>query len=273
MTSAILAKLPEIQDTIRLATFLSLFLILALAERIRPRRPLTVQRARRWQVNWTLVLFNSLLIRYLIPVTPFGIAVLARSNQWGIFNQFTVPEPFEIVATLLFLDLVIYLQHRLFHRFSLFWRLHRMHHIDLDLDVSSGTRFHPLEIMLSLIIKIGATLLLGASPPAVLLFEVLLNATAMFSHANMRLPLPVDRWLRLFVVTPDMHRVHHSVLPRETDSNFGFNLPWWDRLLGTYRAEPKEGHDRMSIGLKEFREFSGIWLSLKNPFTNVRNRR
>ncbi|MBV5339843.1 MAG: sterol desaturase family protein [Deltaproteobacteria bacterium] len=247
-------------ETLRLTAFLSLFALLAVCEALWPRRPLTVSKSRRWLGNLVIVTLDALLLRLLLPLAPFGLAAMAQTNGWGLFNRFGVHGWPELLASLLLLDLIIYFQHRLFHRTPLFWRFHRMHHTDLDLDVSSGIRFHPVEIALSLLIKMAAVLLLGVAPLSVLLFEILLNATSMFSHTNMRLPLGIDRWLRLFVVTPDMHRVHHSVIPRETDSNFGFNLPWWDRLFNTYRAQPREGHDLMAIGLREFRELDKLGL-------------
>jgi sterol desaturase/sphingolipid hydroxylase (fatty acid hydroxylase superfamily) len=254
--------------TLRLAAFLSVFVVLALLEKIRPRRTLTVSKSRRWLVNLTLVAANSLLMRFVFPLAPFALATLAQSRGWGLFHLLKLPGPLEIVISLLLLDLLIYGQHRLFHRIPIFWRIHRMHHTDLDLDVTSGTRFHPLEIFLSLTIKLSAVLLLGTSPLSVLLFEIVLNATSMFNHANLRLPPAMDRWLRLFLVTPDMHRVHHSIIPRETNSNYGFNLSCWDRLLGSYRAQPRDGHEGMTIGLKAWRNQSelGLWQVLKIPF-------
>ncbi len=266
---------PGHPDALRLAAFLSVFILLAVIETLWPRRPLTVLKTERWFVNLAIILMNNLLVTLVFPLAPFGTAVIARSNSWGLFNQIKLPGPLEIAASLLLLDLIIYLQHRMFHRVSILWRIHRMHHTDLDLDVSSGIRFHPLEITLSLVIKMLAVVVLGISPLAVLLFEILLNATSMFSHANLRMPLVVDRWLRIVLVTPDMHRVHHSVIPRETDSNFGFNLPWWDRLFGTYKAQPRDGHDRMVIGLKEFRNLRELGLRqlLMIPFVDVATRR
>ncbi|MHB8056423.1 MAG: sterol desaturase family protein [Desulfuromonadaceae bacterium] len=260
MAEGVMTLLQINPETLRLTAFLSLFALLALCETVWPRRPLTVPKPRRWFANLAIIALNSLLIRLAFPLAPFGLAVIAQANGWGLFNRLGISGWQELLVSLLLLDLLIYFQHRLFHRTPLFWRLHRMHHTDLDLDVSSGIRFHPLEIALSLLIKTAAVLLLGVAPLSVLLFEILLNATSMFSHTNMRIPLGIDRWLRLFVVTPDMHRVHHSVIPRETDSNFGFNLPWWDRLFGTYRAQPREGHDLMTIGLKEFRELDKLGL-------------
>lgn len=247
-------------ETLRLTAFLSVFSLLAVAEAVWPRRALTNSKPRRWLGNLAIVTLDALLVRLFFPLAPFGLAAMAQTNGWGLFNRFGVHDWPELLASLLLLDLVIYFQHRLFHRMPLFWRFHRMHHTDLDLDVSSGVRFHPVEIALSLIIKAAAVLLIGIAPRSVLLFEILLNATSLFSHANMRLPVGIDRWTRLFVVTPDMHRVHHSVIPRETDSNFGFNLPWWDRLFCTYRAQPRDGHDLMIIGLREFRELDKLGL-------------
>ncbi len=265
-----MAALPGNPETLRLAAFLSVFILLAVLEAVWPRRPLTVSKPQRWLVNLALVATNTLLMRLVVPLAPFALATLAQSKGWGLFPLLQLSGPLEIGVSLLVLDLIIYTQHRIFHRTPLLWRLHRMHHTDLDLDVTSGTRFHPLEIFLSLAIKLSAVLLLGISPLAVLLFEILLNATSMFNHANLRLPLPLDRWLRLVLVTPDMHRVHHSVIPRETNSNFGFNLPWWDRLLGTYQAQPREGHEGMSIGLKQWRDQGqlGWWQLLKIPFVS-----
>ncbi|MBV5337224.1 MAG: sterol desaturase family protein [Deltaproteobacteria bacterium] len=260
--------LPASPETLRLITFLSVFALLALAEVIWPRRLLTVAKVQRWQANIGVIIADSLVVRLFAPIAPITLAVTAQSKGWGLFNLFGIPGWLELIAGLIIFDLIIYLQHRLFHRVPLLWRLHRMHHTDLDLDVSTGTRFHPLEISISLLIKMVAVLLFGLSPLTVLLFEILLNATSMFNHANLALPLPVDRWLRLLLVTPDMHRVHHSVIPKETDSNFGFCQPWWDRLLGTYREQPRDGHIGMTIGLREYRNQDelGIWRLVRIPF-------
>lgn len=260
---------PSSPDSVRFIAFTGIFVLLALAETIWPRRQLTVSKSRRWTANLGIIAIDWLAVRLLLPVVPVSLAGLAQTQGWGLFNLIHVPDGMELISSLLILDLIIYLQHRLFHRTPLLWRLHRMHHTDLDLDVSSGTRFHPVEIVLSLLIKMGAVLLFGIGPTAMLLFEILLNATSMFSHANLRIPAKIDRLLRLALVTPDMHRVHHSVHPRETDSNFGFCLPWWDRLLNTYQAKPRDGHELMGIGLKEYRELNrlGLWRLLAIPFT------
>lgn len=255
-------------DTLRLATFLAVFILLAVLEQVWPRRPLMVPKPQRWLVNLSIVTLNTLLVRLVFPLAPVALATLAQSRGWGLFNLLKPFGWLEVVVSLLCLDLIIYLQHRLFHQIWFLWRIHRMHHADLDLDVSSGTRFHPLEMVLSMVIKLVAVVLLGVSPFAVLLFEIVLNATSLFNHANLRVPLPIDGWLRLVLVTPDMHRVHHSVIVQETNSNFGFNLPWWDRLFGTYRSQPREGHDQMTIGLKEWRDPRdvGLWQLLLLPF-------
>lgn len=227
---------------------------MALWEALTPRRHLTVGRHRRWASNLGLVLFNTLIARFLIPLGTAGMAVLAGERGWGLFNNISVPTWLAVLLSVVALDLAIYLQHVLFHAVPLLWRLHMVHHADLDFDVTTSVRFHTLEILLSLGIKMAMVLLLGAPVLGVVAFEVLLNATSMFNHGNVRLSAWLDRVLRLFVVTPEMHRVHHSVLRRETNSNFGFNLPWWDYLFGTYRAQPAEGHEGMTVGLSSFRE-------------------
>lgn len=261
-------QLTTTTEAIRLWVFLGLFILLALGETIWPRRILTVSKPKRWLANIGVIAVDTVVVRLLFPLLPFSLAAMAQHESWGLFNRIGLKGWPELLISLALLDLLVYLQHRLFHRIPLFWRLHRMHHTDLDLDVSSGNRFHPIEIALSLLIKMVVVLLLGISPVAVLLFEIILNASSMFNHANLALPLPLDRWLRLFLVTPDMHRVHHSVIPSETDSNFGFCQPWWDRLLGTYKEQPRDGHDHMTIGLKEYRAVQdlNLWNLLRIPF-------
>lgn len=239
---------------IRLISFLAVFMLVACAELKWPRRVLLASKRHRWFCNIAIVAIDSICARLVLPLMPLGMAELSAAHGWGLCNLVGVPRCFEIVFSIVMLDLVIYLQHRSFHRVPLFWRFHKMHHTDLDLDVSSGNRFHPIEIIFSLIIKLAVVAALGAPAFAVLIFEVALNASSLFNHGNLRIPVKIDRWLRLLIVTPDMHRVHHSIIPRETDSNFGFNLPWWDRMLRSYRDQPQEGHSGMVIGLKEFRD-------------------
>jgi sterol desaturase/sphingolipid hydroxylase (fatty acid hydroxylase superfamily) len=237
------------ESTIRLAAFVGVLLAMGIWEAAAPRRKTVASTPLRWLSNLALVAINTLAIRLVFALGAVGIALEAQSRQWGLLNQVAWPPWLEIVLAVLALDLAIYLQHVMFHAVPVLWRLHLVHHADPDIDVSTGVRFHTIEIVLSLGIKAAAIVLLGAPPLAVLVFEVLLNATSMFSHSNIQMPLWLDRLLRLIVVTPDMHRVHHSTIRRETNSNYGFNLPWWDYLLGTYRAQPALGHERMNIGL------------------------
>jgi sterol desaturase/sphingolipid hydroxylase (fatty acid hydroxylase superfamily) len=244
----------EQEKLIRLGAFLGVFALVALWEVLAPRRELTVSKAVRWASNLGIVALNTLLLRLVFPTAAVGAALMAEERAWGLLNQVDLPHWLAVVAAVMVLDLAIYLQHVMFHAVPALWRLHRVHHADLDFDLTTGARFHPIEIGLSMLIKLAVVVLLGAPALAVLVFEVLLNATAIFNHSNVRLPAGVDRILRWVVVTPDMHRVHHSVEDDETNSNFGFNLPWWDRLLGTYRAQPRAGHEGMTIGIRTYRD-------------------
>jgi sterol desaturase/sphingolipid hydroxylase (fatty acid hydroxylase superfamily) len=239
---------------LRLGCFLGIFAAVALAEIAAPRRALTTSKAGRWCANIGVVVLNTMAVRLVFPVAAMGMATVAEQRGWGLLNQIQVPYGFALVTGALALDFVIYLQHVMFHAVPTLWRLHMMHHADLDIDVTTGTRFHPIEILLSMVIKMAAVVVLGPPVAAVFVFEVFLNGTAMFNHGNVKLPVALDRVLRLFVVTPDMHRVHHSVFPFETNSNFGFNMPWWDRVMGTYRPQPRLGHEGMTIGLNQFRD-------------------
>jgi sterol desaturase/sphingolipid hydroxylase (fatty acid hydroxylase superfamily) len=256
------------ETVLRLSAFLGVFAVMALWEVFAPRRTQAVSRGRRWPSNLGIVALDTLVVRLVLPVTGVGMALIAEERSWGLLQAVAAPGWIKIVVSLILLDLAIYLQHVLFHAVPLLWRFHRMHHADIEFDVSTGTRFHPIEVLLSMVIKVGVVAALGAPVVAVLMFEVLLNATSMFNHGNVRLPLALDRVLRWIVVTPEMHRVHHSVVPRETNSNFGFNLPWWDRLLGTYRVEPEAGHVAMRIGIEQFRDASELRLDrmLTQPF-------
>ena len=242
------------EPMIRLGCFLLVLASVALWELLAPRRVQRIARARRWPANLGVMVLDTIVVRLLFPVTAVGIAILAQAKGWGLFSVLPAPQWVALAGSLLLLDLAIYTQHVAFHYVPPLWRLHRMHHADLEFDVTTGLRFHPVEIALSMLIKFAAIILLGAPPTAVMIFEVMLNATSMFNHGNVRLLARLDDLLRWIVVTPDMHRVHHSVLWRETNSNFGFNLPWWDRLFGTYRAQPEAGHEQMSIGIDRFRD-------------------
>jgi sterol desaturase/sphingolipid hydroxylase (fatty acid hydroxylase superfamily) len=248
------------EATIRIAVFLGILGIMALWEAALPRRRREIPRLLRWSSNLGIVVIDTILLRLAFPVVAVGLALTAAERGWGLFNSLEVPGWLAFVVSLLVLDLAIYLQHVMFHAVPALWRLHRMHHADLEFDVTTGLRFHPVEILLSMGIKLGVVAALGPPAIAVLVFEVLLNATAMFNHSNLRLPLGLDRVLRWFVVTPDMHRVHHSIHPNETNSNFGFNFPWWDRLLGTYTPQPREGHEAMTIGIEQFRTVGDLRL-------------
>jgi sterol desaturase/sphingolipid hydroxylase (fatty acid hydroxylase superfamily) len=256
MTESLLATEPQL----RLIVFLGVLVAMAVWELAAPRRRQEIPRVIRWTNNLGLVVIDTIVLRLSFPILAVGLAVIAQDRGWGLFNIIEAPGWFAVLVSIVILDLVIYLQHVMFHAVPALWRLHRMHHADLEFDVTTGLRFHPVEILLSMGIKLAMVMALGPPAVAVLIFEVLLNATAMFNHSNIRLPMLVDRFLRLIVVTPDMHRVHHSVIPEETNSNFGFNLPWWDKLLGTYKAQPKAGHEEMSIGIEQFRTTRDLWL-------------
>jgi sterol desaturase/sphingolipid hydroxylase (fatty acid hydroxylase superfamily) len=256
MTELIVAR----EGIIRLAFFVGIFMVVAIVELIVPRRPLTTSKTTRWFGNIGIVAINTVVVRFLFATGAVGVAIWVEGQGWGMLNSFALPFWLKVILSIALLDFIIYLQHVMFHAVPLLWRLHMMHHADMDYDVTTGTRFHPIEILISMLIKTSAIMLLGAPALGVVIFEILLNGTAMFNHGNFKIHLGTDRILRWFVVTPDMHRVHHSVFPSETNSNFGFNMPWWDRLMGTYRAQPMRGHDGMTIGLNQFRDPSRLTL-------------
>jgi len=264
----------DLEIAVRLGCFAGVLAAMVAWERLAPRRPLTVKKPLRWLSNLSLAGLNTLLVRLILPVTAVGTALLAEEQQWGLLNQYQFPPWLACAIAVVALDFAVYLQHVLFHAVPVLWRLHRVHHADLDFDVTTGVRFHTIEILLSMGIKIAVVAALGPPAWGVVIFEVLLNATSMFNHGNVRLPRPLDRLLRGFVVTPEMHRVHHSVIPAETNSNYGFNLPWWDYLLGTYRAQPSAGHEGMTIGvasLRDERETERLPGMLALPFRRDRN--
>lgn len=254
---------------IRLSFFLGVFGLMAAWELLTPCRTLQHSKIMRWSNNLGLVFLNSLLLRWLFPAAAVGMAHYVQTQQWGLFNLLNLPVLLEVILAVIVLDLLIYLQHVVFHKVPLLWRLHRVHHADPDYDLTTGIRFHPIEIILSMLIKFAAVLLLGPAAVAVLIFEVLLNGSAMFNHANIQLPKAVDKVVRWLFVTPDMHRVHHSWIRSETDSNYGFSLSVWDRIFSTYKIQPQAGHQNMDIGLPEFqneRETSWLIGMLKLPF-------
>lgn len=237
---------------IRLGLFLLVFLTLALAELAWPRRQLAVKRSQRWTANIGLSMLNSLATRVLLPIAGVGSALWAQENGWGLFNRLDWSNWAELLLFLLLFDFTIYWQHRLFHAVPLLWRFHRVHHTDEDYDLTTGSRFHPVSILISAVLKIGLVILLGASAMAILTAEVLLNLTSMFNHSNIRLPERVDALVRKLIVTPDMHRVHHSRSHLEHNRNFGFNFSFWDRLFGSYLQAPAQAHESMAIGISGF---------------------
>ena len=254
---------------IRVGAFLAVFSLIALWEIVARRRPLTTSRKVRWFNNLGITSIDALLVRLVFPVLAVNMAIKAQQSGWGLLNNFELPYGLKFVIGIVALDLTIYLQHVMFHAIPTLWRLHMMHHADLDYDLTTGLRFHPLEMILSMGIKMSVVAALGPPAAAVLIFEILLNGLAMFNHGNIKFPLTIDRVVRCIIVTPDMHRVHHSVIIRETNSNYGFNLPWWDRLFGTYCGQPANGHDGMTIGLSQFRDPKKLTLPrlLVLPFT------
>lgn len=262
------ATIGDHEGAIRLSVFLTLFAVLALSEWVKPRRKLVVSKGQRWTTNIAILLIDSVLVRLLFPAAAVGVALWADAADFGLFNTFGVPFWAAAVLSFVVLDFAVWLSHVLSHKVPLFWRFHRMHHSDRDIDVTTAIRFHPIEIVVSMLWKVAWVILLGAPAVAVILFEIVLNGTAMFNHSNLKLPLWADRLIRLVVVTPDMHRVHHSAIGDETDSNYGFNLPWWDRMFGTYIDQPALGHDGMTIGLNEWQDDrpSRVGWSLKVPF-------
>jgi sterol desaturase/sphingolipid hydroxylase (fatty acid hydroxylase superfamily) len=267
-SSTVSATLHAHEPLIRLGAFAGILAAMMVWEWLSPRRQQEIGRVRRWPGNLGIVILNTVVLRLVFPAAAVGTALLAATPGWGLFRALDAPNWLAVAASVILLDLAIYLQHVLFHAVPVLWRLHRMHHADLEFDVTTGLRFHPIEILLSMGIKLGVVAAFGAPAVAVLIFEMLLNATSMFNHGNVRLPAPIDRVLRWIVVTPEMHRVHHSIVPSETNSNFSFNLPWWDRLFGTYRAQPAAGHQNMTIGIAQFRDPAELRLDrmLIQPF-------
>lgn len=261
--------------SIRLGFLFGVVLLLFIAEQLSPRRKTKRSKTSRWFNNFGLVVLNSIVLKLVAPIGATGVALYANSQEWGLFNIVSMNGWLELIATLVILDFAIYWQHVVFHKIPWLWQLHLVHHADVELDASTGVRFHLLEILLSFAIKCAVIATLGASATAVLIFEIVLNATAMFNHSNFKLPSWLDRLLKFFIVTPDMHVVHHSVEHDEMNTNFGFNLPWWDYLFRTYRGEPKLGHEHIEIGTNQFRGHKSErlhWMLLL-PFVRSSKRR
>jgi len=259
---------PDQEPTIRLIIFVGVLAGLALLELLIPRRKLVGVKWQRWITNLGLIVIDTLALRLLFPLLAVGFAGYVASKGWGLFNLLNLPVALEIILCVFALDLAIYFQHVISHKIGIFWALHKVHHVDRDVDVTTAIRFHPIEIVLSMVYKFAIIIVLGPAALAVFLFEVLLNASAMFTHANLTLPAPLDYVVRLLFVTPDMHRVHHSVHHNETDSNYGFNLSIWDRMFGTYIPQPKDGHEDMTLGQNAYQtdEPSKLWFCLLLPF-------
>jgi sterol desaturase/sphingolipid hydroxylase (fatty acid hydroxylase superfamily) len=259
------------ESTLRVAAFVAIFAAIAVWEAVAPRRPRRFRRVERWPQNLALPAINNLLLMLLVPGAEVGAAIAAQAHDWGLLPALGLPAWAQLAAAIVLLDLAIYVQHVVFHAVPMLWRVHRVHHADTDFDVTTGVRFHPLEIAISTAFKCAVIGAIGATPPAVIAFEILLTASSMFEHANARIPLSLDRWLRRIVVTPDMHRIHHSSVVEETNSNYGFNIAWWDRLFGTYRAQPAGGHTGMQIGLEIFRDAGEVRLDrvLAQPFRSA----
>ena len=258
------------ESIIRLGFFFGILSMMALAEVLSPRRGLS-QGRKRWPANLAIVVIDSIVARLLLPAGATGAALWAAEQQFGLLHWIDLPEQVAIVVAVILLDLIVYAQHLLFHALPILWRVHMVHHADRDIDVTTGLRFHPVEILISMLIKIACVVLLGAPVLAVIVFEVLLNGMAMFNHANVKLPARLDALLRLLLVTPDVHRIHHSIIRKETNSNYGFNLSVWDRLFGTYRAEPVQGHLDMTIGLEHLQQAAthSLGFMLRLPFRNL----
>jgi sterol desaturase/sphingolipid hydroxylase (fatty acid hydroxylase superfamily) len=256
------------ESSLRLGVFAVVLAAMMAWEIAAPRRRAEIPRVLRWSNNLALVVVDTAILRISFPILAVALAGMAESRGWGLLNMLGVPFWPALLVSIVILDLAIYLQHVVFHAVPGLWRLHRMHHADLEFDATTGLRFHPFEIVISMGVKLAVVAALGPPAVAVLAFELLLNAASLFNHANIALPHRIDRWLRLVIVTPDMHRVHHSADPRETHSNFGFSLSMWDRFLGTYRAQPARGHEGMEIGIGAFRTRRDLWLDrmLLQPF-------
>ena len=260
------------EASLRMGVFISILLLMMGAEALFPRKNRALGRTHRWVSNLLIVIIDSIFVRLLFPIVAVGVAALSVKNGWGLLNLTPLPDWLEIVVAIIMLDMAIYWQHVAFHRIPFFWSFHKVHHVDRDIDVTTGLRFHPIEIVFSLAYKLAVVLVLGAPVLAVILFEIILNGCALFNHSNVKLPLSVDRVLRRFIVTPDMHRVHHSIHMHETNSNYGFSLSLWDRIFKSYIDQPKAGHDDMVIGLEEHQTKAPASLSwsLLLPIKSIR---
>lgn len=260
------------ETNFRLGVFLSILLLMMTMEALFPRKARVLGRRHRWFSNLLLIIIDGIFVRLLFPIVGVGMAAVSLEKGWGLFNYTEWPLWVEITLAITLLDVAIYWQHVASHHIPILWSLHKVHHVDRDIDVTTGSRFHPVEIALSMAYKICLVLLLGAPILAVIIFELILNGCAMFNHSNVKLPLRIDSKLRRFIVTPDMHRVHHSTMVSETNSNYGFSLSLWDRIFKTYIAQPSKGHKGMLIGLEEYQTSgpASLTWSLILPFKSVK---
>ena len=258
----------EHSDQTRLISFFSILVLMAVLEFFLPKRDVPADRKVRWSSNIGIVILDALIARIVLPTTTIAVALYAEKVNFGLFNLTNTSQYFSVIFSLLTLDALIYFQHVIFHKVPLLWRFHRMHHSDTHIDVTTGIRFHPVEIILSLLIKFAAVIILGIPAFAIILFEIILNVTAMITHSNLKIPVNIDKYIRKVFVTPDMHRIHHSVHRFETDSNYGFNLSVWDRLFNTYNDQPVDSHEKMLIGIHEFRDKRNQFIDklLTQPF-------
>jgi sterol desaturase/sphingolipid hydroxylase (fatty acid hydroxylase superfamily) len=259
---------------LRLGIFIGILLLMACLEFLFPRRTLTQPKSQRWRTNLSLVVIDIIALRLLGPISALAAAEFTMQQSWGLLPRFPLPYFVDVIIGIILLDLAIYWQHVFSHKIPLLWRLHRVHHADRDFDVTTGIRFHPIEIVLSIFYKCIIIFLLGPVVLSIILFEIILNASALFNHANVKIPTGLDKWLRLIIVTPDMHRVHHSSIPHETNSNYGFCLSVWDKIFHSYNAQPTLCHQQMQIGLTQYQteKPSQLTWCLMLPFSSTSNR-
>ncbi len=240
------------EPIIRLSFFVSILLLMSLFEYIIPKKELLLSKFKRWSNNISIIVVNSFLLKFIFASSIITISIYTTENKIGLLNLFEISFFFSVILSIILLDLIIYFQHRLFHKIDFFWKFHKVHHSDMDFDVTTGLRFHPIEIIISMLIKMISVFIIGVPIIAIVIFEIILSSLSMFNHSNIKLPAILDKRLRYFIVTPDMHRIHHSIHNEELNSNYGFNISLWDRIFSSYTNKPKNGYEKMTIGLKEF---------------------
>ncbi|MCM1991213.1 sterol desaturase family protein [Oceanirhabdus seepicola] len=239
---------------IRIGAFLGTLVIMIILQKVKPRRKWEFSFWKRGFSNISIVILNNLLIFLVLPLVPIKMAFIVQEKGIGLLNNINIFKWIKVLIEVLLLDMLVYWQHRIFHKIGFLWKLHKMHHVDLELDSTTGVRFHPIEIIISTLLKVGLIALIGASPISVVIFEIILNSASLFNHANIYISLKADKILRKVLITPDMHRVHHSIHMNERNSNFGFSVPWWDFIFKSYKAQPKGGHVNMKLGIEDMPE-------------------